>query len=268
MQELKSKFLKEKPTTTFPLNLSVSKVKTFKDCKAKFHYLYIEKLPRKEWDFHVFGKFLHEVLENFHKARMNGSQDPDNVLMTNVYKISYENWKEKISKDQTTEARGILKKYLKILAKETPNVIGVEKEFYIDIDEKVLLNGYIDRVQIDSDGVLHVSDYKTSKDKSGHKKDHFQLMTYAFVMCLEDPSIERIRTSYVMLRHNFEYIIKEYTREEVMTMEDVFLDYYGQIINEKLYRTKTSPLCKYCDALDLCNDGKNKIGVKYGATDW
>ena len=47
------------------LNLSVSKLKTFEDCKTKFKFSYIDKLPKKEWEFHSFGKFLHAVLEYF-----------------------------------------------------------------------------------------------------------------------------------------------------------------------------------------------------------
>jgi small GTP-binding protein len=60
--------------------------------------------------------------------------------------------------------------YLKILSEQKKNntlenVIACEKEFNLNIDNKVLLNGMIDRIQIDPDGVLHVGDYKTVKNK-------------------------------------------------------------------------------------------------------
>ena len=50
--------------------LSVSKAKTFDQCKAKFKYQYIEKLPKKSWDFQIFGQFLHAILENFHELML------------------------------------------------------------------------------------------------------------------------------------------------------------------------------------------------------
>ena len=270
MQELKSKMLTARPEQPLPLSLSVSKVKTFKDCKAKYRFSYIEKLPRKEWDFHIFGKFLHEILENFHKTIINGNTNRHNVIMTDVYKHALSNWKDKLTSDQKTESQDILKKYLVLLNKEgSPNVTNVEKEFYIDVDGTVLLNGFIDRVQIDNDETLHVADYKTTKHKKYLKNDFFQLMTYAFVMCLEDENIKKVRTSYILLRHGFESIVKEFERDEVMKMEDVFLDYYKNIIDEKLYRPSPTPMCKYCDALDHCEEGRKQFGfVKYGATSW
>ena len=109
MQELKSKMLSARPEPALPLSLSVSKVKTFKDCKAKYQYSYIEKLPRKEWDFHIFGKFLHEVLENFHKCIIEGNTNRHNVIMTDVYKTASFNWKDKLTTDQKTEAQEILR---------------------------------------------------------------------------------------------------------------------------------------------------------------
>src|SRR4051812_7002227 len=205
-----------RPEEPLDLNLSVSKVKTFKDCAAKFRFQYIEKLPRKDWDHHIFGKFLHEILENFHKAIINGNTDPFHILLTECFKMATENWKDKITKDQKKESWDILNVYLKQItdqkAKKTlPNVIHVEKEFYVDIDGKILLNGFIDRVQIDPDGVLHEADYKTTKNKR-YLKDYFQLLTYAFVLCLEDPSLQKVRASYTLLRHDFQNITKEYTR--------------------------------------------------------
>jgi hypothetical protein len=68
------------------IRLSVSKTKTFLDCKAKYKYAYIEKLPRKDWDFHIFGKFCHKVLEDFHNLYITGCQDPYHVSMNTVYK--------------------------------------------------------------------------------------------------------------------------------------------------------------------------------------
>ena len=74
---------------TEDLRLSVSKTKTFLDCKAKYKFCYIEKLPRKDWDFHTFGKFCHKVLEDFHNAYVkNNSTEPFNIEMGKAFKIS------------------------------------------------------------------------------------------------------------------------------------------------------------------------------------
>lgn len=271
----KATVLTEKPAIDLDLSLSVSKVKTFKDCKAKFKFSYIEKLPRKDWEHLVFGKFLHEVLENFHKKLMEDPLVQLNVLMTECFKQSSITWKDKINAAQKKEACEILGVYLKQITEAKkkgamPTILSVEKDFYIDIDGKILLNGFIDRIQMDPDEVLHVSDYKTTKNKSYLKKDYFQLLTYAYVMCLEDPKLERVRTSYILLRHNFETIVKEYTRAEIMKVEKKFLDFADSIHAEKLYRPNPTPLCDYCDYLELCEAGKNRNGKpgQFGIVDW
>jgi putative RecB family exonuclease len=277
--ETKATILSAKPETPLQLSLSVSKVKTFKDCKAKFRFCYLEKLPRKDWDFHVFGKFLHEVLENFHKKIIDGSSEAFNVLMTVCFQNALNNWKDKITAEQKKESWEILFGYLKQLMAmkeqdKLPTMLAVEKDFYINIDDKVLLNGFIDRIQLDPDGVLHVADYKTTKDKRYLKNDYFQLLTYAYVMCLEDPNLQKVRTSYILLRHNFETIVKEFSREEVMGIEDKFLEYASNINQEQLWRPNPTPLCRFCDYLDMCPEGSRFADSKksskqtFGAKSW
>lgn len=256
--------------------LSVSKVKTFKDCPAKFRYSYIEKLPRKTWDFHVFGQFAHSVLEHFHKFIKNGDLRASNEIMTESFKLAAA---EHLSATtaQKQELWVMMKGYLDKVSQDkinntAPEVIAVEDNFYIDIDGKVLLNGFIDRVQVDCDGLLHVADYKTTKNKKYLKDDFLQLLTYAYVKCLEDPTLERVRTSYILLRHNFESITKEFTRKEIMKIEEQFLKFAADISTEKLWRPNTSNLCRFCDYLDNCSEGKTKVhgavNVKYGESDW
>lgn len=295
-----AKVLKEKPEKNISLlNLSVSKAKTFKECKAKFLFTYIHKLPRKERDYHVFGKFLHEILEKFHKMKLSGDLRPDNKIISDAFKSAFQIWKNKLNEDQLKECKNIIKQYLikldydKKLDQES-QILDVEKEFYININDKIILNGFIDRVELDRDGLIHVGDYKTTllldkKDLSipfadtdkykRYKKDIFQLKTYAFVMMLEYPDIDKIRCSYMMLRHNFHLIEKVFTRKEVMEIGEQFIEYADKIQEEKLYRPQVSPLCEYCDHLDVCNAGKDfveeqkerKNGIiakTFGETDW
>ena|ERR1700748_1294600 len=291
--------LEERPKNISLLTLSVSKAKTFKECQAKFKFSYIEKLPRKERDYHIFGKFLHEILEKFHKELLNGNCDPNNIIMSKCFKSAYETFKEKLNADQIKEAKEIITKYLtkleydKKLGKES-QILAVEKEFYININDRILLNGYIDRIQQDPDGLLHVGDYKTTllldkktldgifteSDKyKRYKKDIFQLKTYAYVLMLENPDLMKIRTSYVMLRHDFHQIEKVFTRDQIMEMGDEFVEYANKIEEEKLYRPNVNVLCSWCEFAekDICKEGfefaerqkeKENIGKSFGESEW
>ncbi len=76
----------------------------------------------------------------------------------------------------------MIDEYCAILEEEgLPNVIGVEKDFYINLNNKVLLNGFIDRIQIDPDGLIHVADYKTTKDPK-YLKDFFSVVN--LLLCI------------------------------------------------------------------------------------
>ena len=291
--------LEERPKHISLLSLSVSKAKTFKECQAKFKFSYIEKLPRKERDYHIFGKFLHEVLEKFHKELLNGNTEPYNIIMSKCFKSAYESFKTSITAEQIKESKDIITKYLtklindKVIGKES-QVLSVEKEFYININDRILLNGFIDRIQLDYDGILHVGDYKTTLllDKKAldgiftdsdkykrYKKDLFQLKTYAYVMMLEQPDLMEIRTSYIMLRHNFHSIEKVFKRDEIMKMGDEFVEYANKIEEEKLYRPNVNVLCSWCEYAekDICKEGfdfaerqkdKANFGKNHGEVNW
>lgn len=264
----------EDMTGIFPL--SISKLKVHKDCGRKYFYTYIQKLPRKDWDFHKLGKFLHEVCEKFFKGRIEDPTKPLNQQMTESYRSALEVWEPQITKEIKKECYGMIAGYLKKLQQQEkdqclPNAVGVEDSFNILIDEKVLLNGFIDRIDLESDGTWHVADYKTTKDKKYLKNDFLQLLTYAYVIYLKNPEIKKVKTSYILMRHNFEELTKIFDVEEIVKVEDMFLKYAEEIQAEKLFRPSPSGLCSYCDHLELCDAGKNKTGTQdfsTGLTDW
>ena len=260
---------------TEELRLSVSKTQTYLQCKAKFKYCYVEKLPRKDWDFHIFGKFCHRTLEWFHQQYIEGCLLPYNVTMNDAFKVAWAEFKDKMTPEMKKECWDIINQYLKIISKDKSNnspanVIAVEKRFDFPLGNNVVLNGAIDRVQLDADNVIHVCDYKTIKNKKYLKTDFFQLLTYAYVIINEDPSIQKVRASYILLRHNFEYVTQEFDVQQILAVKDKYLEYASQMIAEKDFKPNPGPLCNYCDYLDLCPEGKSKAfnQAVYGEVSW
>lgn len=242
------------------LNLSVSKLKTFEDCRAKFKFSYIDKLPKKEWEFHSFGKFLHAVLEYFHLQLRDEPDKPLNLIMKDAFVKAKASYESKLSKEKVKEVWELCFTYLKNTAEKKKSntlsdFLAAEKEFNVVIDDTILLNGFIDKIQLDPDKVLHVADYKTSKSDSYLKKDFFQLKTYAYVMFLSDPTLQVVRTSYVMAKLDFKEIVKEFTLKDVKDVEDYYLEKAALIRAEAAFKPKPSRLCDYCDYLENCPDG-------------
>jgi RecB family exonuclease len=169
----------------------------------------------------------------------------------------------------------ILNKYLALITKDKQkglpaNVIKVEKRFDFAITDNLVLNGAIDRIQLDADNVVHVADYKTTKNKKYLKNDWFQLLTYAYVIVSEDPTIEKVRASYILLRHDFEYITTEFSKEDILAVKAKYEAYAEQMRNEKEFAPNPTALCNYCDYLNSCPAGKAKSFNQniYGEVAW
>lgn len=255
--------------------LSVSKTKTFLDCKAKYKYTYIDKLPRKTWDFHTLGKFCHKVLEDFHNAYINGSQSPYNVTMSKAFKDAFELYRSEMNPEMKKECWKMIDQYLRLVTSDkrnnlAANVLACEKNFELLVGGKIILNGMIDRVQLDDDNVIHVCDYKTSKNKKYLKEDFFQLLTYAYVIVTEDPSIEKVRASYILLRHNFEYLTAEFSKNDILKVSDKYIKYADQILNEKDFAPNPTNLCRFCDHVNICTEGRKIADPSsiYGEVEW
>lgn len=242
-----------------PLKLSVSKTKVWNACKKQYEFNYILRLPKTDKDFHLFGKILHKALEEFHLAYINGCLLAPNEAMSAAWKKAKDKYASRMTPEALKECKDILTDYLLLVSKKPrsflTNVLAAEQEFKLNLSDTVILNGFIDKVETDDDGMIHISDYKSTKNKKYLKDDWFQLLTYAFIIMQQKPNLEKVRCSYILLRHDFEYLTKEITREEAMTVKDTYLAYGLDIDNATEYPATTSQLCRHCDFLQSCSEG-------------
>jgi len=263
---LNIEFVEKPPKESNLFWISVSKIKTFQSCKAKYYFNYIEKLPRKDWPHIHFGKFLHEVLEFFQREIINGNLNQDHIILKACFAKAYEKFKEKITAEQKDEAFTILCKFLEVRAnRKKQNLLSkplyVERPFNLIMENELLINGFIDFIQEDVDQMLHVSDYKTNKDKKYLVKDLFQLKTYSWVLFLLNEDLAKIRTSYSMLKFNFDEIVNEFVKDQVMETGDYFMQCATEMRDEKLFRANPSGLCKTCDYLESCKTGIDFVSM-------
>jgi len=249
---------------TNEMRLSVSKVSTFADCKAKFNFNYNLRLPKKTWEHHTLGKLVHKVLEDFHLEYLNGCKDTFNVVISRSFKSAYEEYKADVTPDMFKEARSMIDEYLKLTYKTgLPNVLSCERQFSFPVADNVVVNGAIDRIQIDPDGIIHVCDYKTAAKKKYLVDKFFQLETYAYVVYLENPDVKFVRASYIMIRHGYEYITRDIDVDIIKQIPQKFVDYANAIVAEKEFKAHPTPLCDYCDFQAICP----KSFKKYDPTD-
>jgi len=237
------------------LTLSASRVKTFQQCPRKYYYNYIEKLPRKDWPHFDLGTLVHGSLEHFHE---DFKKDGSDLNLKRMMKLSFkikrdEMEKEKSLADDTLlEARNLLLEYLNKMETDGigSNIISLEDDFDIPLTEEFSIMGYVDRVDLDNDGVYHIKDYKTNK--SLKYMDSFQLRVYGIYLLNKFPDIDRFRASYIMMRFGGSYVSYDFNKEDVEKCKKELIEYATRIMDEGKWMCKPSRLCDWCDFKDPC----------------
>lgn len=249
-KELEPKIIQEEPL----IKLSASSTKTFEQCPRKYYYTYIEKLPKKSWAHLKLGTFCHRVLELFHKQWiLNKNLNLVDLIGNCFLTARGEDDFIGMLPDQLEEAKEMLQEYLFGVEKRgMPNTLFVEEPFKISVD-KFLLRGFMDRIDIDPDGLFHIVDYKTTKNEK--YLDDFQLLVYGMALKSKYPDMDRFRGSYVLLRKGSKLVTNEYSMHDVYKCEKKILDFGIRIEQEQKWEKRPGPLCNWCDFYDTCMGG-------------
>lgn len=241
------------------LKLSASRVKTYRQCPRKYYYTYIEKLPRKHWDHFDLGTLVHGTLEFFHENYRNDEQERPNIrrLMTECFKKQREKMikdGENVSSEIKKEAKGLLGGYIKYIEENGigSNIVYLEKEFELKLNDQYKIQGYIDRIDKDKDGVLHIKDYKTNKKIK--YMEPFQLQVYGIPLLDLYPDANYFKGSYIMMRFEGTHITYEFTREDVEKAKNKLIEEGDKITKEERWRAVPSILCDWCDFKDPCHN--------------
>lgn len=236
------------------IKLSASSTKTFEQCPRKYYYTYIEKLPKKSWGHLILGTFCHKVLELFHRQWIADKNLDLVELIGSCFSAAREDKEfSGMLPDQLEDAKGMIQEYLFSMEKRgMPNTLFVEEPFKINV-QRYVLRGFIDRIDVDPDGLFHIVDYKTTKNEK--YLDDFQLLVYGMALKNKYPDMDRFRGSYVLLRKGSKLITNEYSMHDVYKCEKKIIDFGTRIEQEQKWEKRPSPLCNWCDFYDTCMGG-------------
>lgn len=260
---------KTKKTTPKPnkLQLSVSSIETFQSCPAKWYYRYIEKLPSPKNYYSTAGSFIHKILEVF-TIKFKYTQ---NLRKAGSLAFKSACTDPELQQYLTPEIKEEGKSWLKFLVKRfesnpslIPPVISVETPFSFKIEEptvQITVRGIIDRIDQLDNNTIKIVDYKTSKDPNS--LNNFQLATYKLALKKKYPNAT-IKTSYELIRHEFQTKEVEITPETEVNALNTFIQNAKQILalknskpNEP-WEAKTSKLCDYCPYKVRCETDRLK----------
>jgi DNA helicase-2/ATP-dependent DNA helicase PcrA len=241
------------------LTFSATALQLYEDCPLKYKFSYLYKIPTKPTPAMSMGSALHSVIENL-------TQSPDPLLNPNEQALALleQFWRPDVFATHTEEkearesAYDRLNAYLKWQEKNNNKVIGVEKEFFVPFENRIL-HGYIDRIEQTPDGKYVVVDFKSGtkpSDLSGKTiGQNIQLNLYCLAVQQLFGTLPRQAVLFY-LKDN-KQIPYTPTPESIEAFTERLSALIAGILNEEFPAKPGYIQCRWCAYYDLCEHKEN-----------
>jgi putative RecB family exonuclease len=154
-----------------PTSLSPSKVSSFKDCALAFRFSAIDHLPERPSLHAVKGTLVHRALELLMWEEPAGRRSPDIALDKLQRAVAemlddpeYQGLQLAAGEhdELVADAESLVRNYFALEDPDAVRVVGTELLLSVEVGA-LTLRGVIDRLELDDDGELVVTDYKTGR---------------------------------------------------------------------------------------------------------
>lgn len=173
-----------------PVSLSPSKVSSFTDCALAFRFSAIDRLPEPPSVAATRGTLVHAALERLFCLEAPQRTLPAALACLDAAAVELQHHPDLADLELDgpamgtflAEAAALVEKYFRL---EDPTMvipIGIELKLEVEL-AGVRLRGIIDRLELDADGELVVTDYKTGK-APGERQEQQRLAGVAFYSLL------------------------------------------------------------------------------------
>jgi putative RecB family exonuclease len=245
-----------------PRTLSPSKVASFTDCALAFRFSAIDRLPEPPAPWSTKGTLVHSALEKLHVLPA-----PERTLDAGLAALDAAADELRTDPDYTgleldaeaertfhDEAAELVRRYFQIEDPRTIEAIGLELKMEATIDG-VRLRGIIDRLELDADGELVVTDYKTGSVPSElHERKRLSGVHLYSLLCEELLGKRPKRVQLLYLRQPVAILTEpsdQSTRGTRRTLAAVW-QAVERACEREDFRPKPSRLCDYCAFQSYC----------------
>lgn len=254
----------EGASTTFevPMSLSPSRVSSFTSCPMQFRFSSIQKLPEPPGVATTRGTVVHRALELLF-VRPADQRTPEALSADLVTAIEeYQTHPDYVGLQLddaaaagfAADCRDLADNYFAMEDPRLVREIGLELRVAADVGA-LSLRGIIDRLELDSDGGLVVTDYKTGRPPSSRweQKSLAGVHFYAF-LCHElfGRIPTKIRLMYLKTGETIETVPSEQSVRFITTRTKAVWAAVERACTNGDFRPNTSALCNYCAFQKWC----------------
>ena len=246
--------------------LSPSRAGDFMSCPLLYRFRTIDKLPEPFAPDAVRGTVIHKVLEDlFDLPAVERTPQRADEMLVPAWEALVEQepeLREMLGSDDGPEittwlanCRTVLSRYFSL---EDPSRLEpAERELYVEalLDSKLLLRGFVDRIDIAPDGSIRVVDYKSGNAPSEmfEAKALFQMKFYALVIWRTRGVIPAmLQLIYLGNAQILRYVPDE--RDLIATQRKVEAVWQAIRLAEESgdWRPNRSRLCSWCAHQAVC----------------
>jgi putative RecB family exonuclease len=245
--------------------LSPSRASDFMACPLLYRFRTIDKLPEPFSPVAVRGTMIHKVLEDlFDLPAADRTPEAAADLLVPAWDALLE--AEPLLAEMfggegpevaawLTSARTVLDKYFDL---EDPRRLEpAERELYVEtlLDSKLLLRGFVDRLDIAPDGAIRVVDYKSGRSpgEAFEAKALFQMKFYALVIWRTRGVLPAmLRLVYLGNGELLQYVPDEHDLLATERKVEAIWRAIKQAEESRDWRPNRSRLCEWCAHQSIC----------------
>ncbi len=250
------------PPWVVPTSLSPSRVESFLSCPLAFRFSSIEKLPDLPSVASTRGSLVHRALEllflNPAAGRTPAALDSAVEAAIAEYRTHPDFTLLDLTPEQTekfeADCRALATNYLEMEDPTQVREIGLELRLEAAVGD-LTLRGIIDRLELDADGELIVTDYKTGRAPSPNweRKSLSGLSFYSFLCeSLFGKRPAAIRLMYLSSKETITAAPTEQSTRFLTTRTNAVWKAVATACERDDFRARQGPLCNYCSYQRWC----------------
>ena len=234
------------------MQVSYNKLKIFNECRLKYRFSYIERLPRPPIAALAFHRQIHNALATYHHfAKRDGIVNEEQLLKAYDDILEIQRFPEAKESKKYVDGQDILRRYCKIENERRRIPVYLEHPLKVSFGS-YMLTGKIDRIDFAENDKYSIIDYKLDRKlPHGNAAETDRQLSFYSLLVSEGlgMEIQDVRLNY--LRHGVEHIGTRSRGETRETIE--WIDSTASSIHkEKLWSPCAGPACSTCAFHSSC----------------